>query len=134
MRNLERLLCMSQEKEATLTIKNASDTNKPDNLENNNRENSKNLKTKNENKNFDLKNEKNLNYGSCMMPLSELGVLMSMLYRIQNILVLNSSQFDDVTLRLLQVQNNDYVYFLCLCISLDILCLNYFIHMLIRIY
>ena len=121
---------MSQEKEAILTIKNNSDTNKLDNLENNNRENEKNLKIKNENKNFDSKNEKNFNYGVCMMPLSELGVLMSMLYRIQNILVLNSSQFDDVTLRLLQVQNIDYIYFLFVCISLDISYFSYFIYML----
>ena len=39
----------------------------------------------------------------CVMPISELGVLMSILYRIQNILVLNSSHFEELTLRLLQV-------------------------------
>ena len=39
----------------------------------------------------------------CIMPVKELGILMSILYRIQNILVLNSSHFEDVTLRFLQV-------------------------------
>ena len=39
----------------------------------------------------------------CVMPINELGVLMSILYRIQNILVLNSSHFDELTLHLLQV-------------------------------
>jgi hypothetical protein len=100
---------MSQEKETALSIENGSNLNKPYNPTNNDQENSE----KNMNNFFSkngiskklelLKTETNLSYGLCSMPLNELGVLMSLLYRIQNILVLNSSQFDDVTLRLLQV-------------------------------
>ena len=49
----------------------------------------------------------------CVMPVKELGLLMSILYRIQNILVLNSSHFEDITLRFLQV--GEYIRYECNC-------------------
>ena len=82
VRNLERLLCMSKESDAQTLINTPHTINPPTQI----------LDNRNTNNEF-----------ICIMPTSELGILMSILYRIQNILVLNSSHFEELTLRLLQV-------------------------------
>ena len=84
VRNLERLLCMSKEADANAQLL----TNTP---------HTNTLPTQ-------ILDSKNANHEFiCVMPTGELGILMSILYRIQNILVLNSSHFEELTLRLLQV-------------------------------
>ena len=106
MRSLERLLCMTQEKtppslqspSATRRLITSSTTG----LEENHILTDIEIEKESEKEREREKESERREY-ECIMPVKELGILMSILYRIQNILVLNSSHFEDVTLRFLQV-------------------------------
>ena len=117
MRSLERLLCMSQEKPSVplpslsppLRLVSPSPTGSE--------EYSASIESGHVEREIEIEKEKEREKESerreyeCVMPVKELGLLMSILYRIQNILVLNSSHFEDITLRFLQV--GEYIRYEC---------------------
>ena len=97
MRSLERLLCMTQELPTTPVLRLGPTI----------QGQGSDLTLSTDRFDPDTDKETERREFTCGMPVSELGVLMSILYRIQNLLVLNSSHFEDITLRFLQEDLRD---------------------------